>query len=160
MILPTHIVAVAGITEDEHGNILLVKTVRNSWVYPGGQVDVGENLMEAVIRETKEESGIDVVVNKLIGVYSNTCTYPGYNGVKRVPTKVMLDFTCTPVGGDLGISDETVDSKWVKKEEVLNYITAPSMVDRFKAYLEQEDDIRYLEYVTKPDYSVKEDRDI
>lgn len=42
MIMPTHIVAVGGIVENEKGEILLVK-VRNGWVFPGGQVEVGWN---------------------------------------------------------------------------------------------------------------------
>lgn len=58
MVFPTHIVAVGGIVEDGHGNILLVKTRDAGWEYPGGQVEVGENLMDALSREIKEESGI------------------------------------------------------------------------------------------------------
>ncbi|WP_397311263.1 NUDIX domain-containing protein [Paenibacillus ihbetae] len=98
--MPTHIVAVGGIVENENGEILLVK-VRNGWVFPGGQVEVGENLIEALMREVKEESGIDTTVSHLIGVYSNTSTYPGYNGVDMVPTKVMMDYVCTYTGGGI-----------------------------------------------------------
>jgi len=94
MVMPTHIVAVGGIVEDSKGNILLVKTRNSGWVFPGGQVEIGENLTDALVREIKEESGIDVSVTKLIGVYSNTAIYKWYDGVTDVPTKVMLDFTC------------------------------------------------------------------
>ncbi len=72
MVMPTHIVAVGGIVEDEQRNILLVKTQHDGWVFPGGQVEAGEDLMEALIREVHEESGIEIVVSQLIGVYSNT----------------------------------------------------------------------------------------
>jgi 8-oxo-dGTP diphosphatase len=44
--MPTHIVAVGGFVEDENGNILLVKTIHNGWVYPSGQVEAGENLID------------------------------------------------------------------------------------------------------------------
>lgn len=155
MIFPTHIVAVAGITEDKYGNILLVKTDRGYWTFSGGQVEAGENLMDAVARETKAESNIDVEVLKLIGVYSNTGTYEGYNGVKIVPTKVMMDFTCKLIGGELGTSEETPESKWVKKEDVLNYIKEPNLVERFQAYLDFNDLVNYVEYVTKPEYEMK-----
>ena len=107
MVMPTHIVAVGGIVEDGNGNILLVKTRNGGWVFPGGQVEVGENLPDALIREIKEESGIDVTVSKLIGVYSNTAIHKWYDGVTDVPTKVILDFTCELVGGELAISGET-----------------------------------------------------
>lgn len=74
MTFPTHIVATGGFVEDGQGNILLVKTRDGGWVYPGGQVEVGENLIDGLIREIKEESGIDVSVGSLVGVYSNTGT--------------------------------------------------------------------------------------
>lgn len=60
--MPTHIVAVGGIVENEQGDILLVKTHHGWWVFPGGQVEAGENLIDALSREIKEESGIDTVV--------------------------------------------------------------------------------------------------
>ncbi|MGG3311029.1 NUDIX hydrolase, partial [Paenibacillus lautus] len=72
MPFPTQIVATGGFVEDGQGNILLVKTRDGGWVYPGGQVEVGENLIDGLIREIKEESGIDVSVGSLVGVYSNT----------------------------------------------------------------------------------------
>lgn len=160
MIMPTHIVAVGGIVEDEHDNILLVKTHRGHWVFPGGQVEVGENLMDALIREIKEESGIDVVVEKLVGVYSNTATYEGYNGVKVVPTKVMMDFICKFKGGTLSISNETTESKWVPKNQVLSYLSEQNMKERFVAFLTFDGDINYMEYVTKPEFELKLKRKI
>ncbi|EHB68632.1 NUDIX hydrolase [Paenibacillus lactis] len=159
MIMPTHIVAVGGIVENEKGEILLVK-VRNGWVFPGGQVEVGENLIEALMREIKEESGIDITVSHLIGVYSNTSTYPGYNGVDMVPTKVMMDFVCTYSGGELCTSDETSDCRWVPQSDVLQYIMAPAIRTRFQAYLEFTGTIAYMEYITKPSFEMKLKRTI
>ena len=155
MVMPTHIVAVGGIVEDSNGNILLVKTQNSGWVFPGGQVEVGENLPDALVREIKEESGIDVTVSKLIGVYSNTAIHKWYDGVTDVPTKVILDFTCEVTGGELAISEETTDSMWLAKDEVLNMITAPAIVTRFKAYLEFTGEVHYMEYITKPSFEIK-----
>jgi 8-oxo-dGTP diphosphatase len=160
MAMPTHIVAVGGIVENEHGEILLVKTRNGGWVFPGGQVEVGENLEDALIREIKEESGIDISVTSLIGVYSNTGTHKWYDGVTDVPTKLMLDFVCKPLGGGLSISDETSESKWVEKEKVLNIVTAPAIITRYKAYLDFEGNVNYMEYVTKPQFEVKVNRNI
>ncbi|MFJ7973519.1 NUDIX hydrolase [Psychrobacillus sp. NPDC096389] len=160
MAMPTHIVAVGGIVEDEQGNILLVKTHHGGWVFPGGQVEVGENLMDALIREIKEESGIDVAVSKLIGVYSNTGIHKFYDGVTNVPTKLMLDYICKPVGGELAISDETSDSRWVAKEKVLNLVSAPAIRTRYKAYLEFNGEINYMDYVTHPTFEIKLNRTV
>ncbi|MCL2213208.1 MAG: NUDIX hydrolase [Oscillospiraceae bacterium] len=68
MKFPTHIVAAAGCVEDKDGNILLVKTHHRGWEIPGGQIDVGENLEEGVLREILEESGITATVRRLVGV--------------------------------------------------------------------------------------------
>lgn len=155
MAFPTHIVAVGGIVEDEDGNILLVNTRDGGWVFPGGQVEVGENLMDALCREIKEESGIDVTVSHLIGVYSNTGTHKWYDGVTEVPTKLMLDFACKPVGGQLSISEETTDSEWVLKEKALDFITPPAIRTRFQVYLDFEGATAYMEYVTNPEFEIK-----
>ncbi|WP_062104337.1 NUDIX hydrolase [Bacillus niameyensis] len=160
MKMPTHIVAAGGIVVDDQGNILLVKTIHGGWVYPGGQVEVGENVIDAVCREIKEESGIDVAVTQLIGVFSNTGTHKWYDGVTDVPTKVMFDFICKPVGGTLTTSDETTDSRWVAKEKVLDLITAPAIRARYQAYLDFQGGISYMEYVTKPEFELKLERKV
>ena len=160
MIMPTHIVAAAGVVENEKEEILLVNTYHGGWVFPGGQVEVGENIIDAVIREIKEESGINVTVEKLFAISSNTATYKGYNGVEKVPTKVMMDFICTFVHGKLCISDENSESCWVKKDKVLDMITAPAIHQRFQAYLDYDGNVQYLEYVTKPEFDLKINRKI
>jgi 8-oxo-dGTP diphosphatase len=160
MAMPTHIVAVGGIVENEHGEVLLVKTHHGGWVFPGGQVEIGGNLEDALIREVKEESGIDISVASLIGVYSNTGVHKWYDGVTDVPTKLMLDFVCKSLGGELAISDETSESKWVEKEKVLDLVTAKAVRIRYQAYLNFDGIINYMEYVTKPQFEIKLNRTI
>jgi 8-oxo-dGTP diphosphatase len=160
MQMPTHIVAVGGIVEDRKGNILLVKTVHRGWEYPGGQVEVGENLTDALIREIKEESGIDTEVSQLIGVYSNTGKYKWHDGETEVPTKVMFDFICHDIGGELGVSEETTDSKWVKKDNVLDFIETPAQRTRFQCYLDFSGRLNYMEYVTNPSFELKGKRTV
>ncbi|WP_325166696.1 NUDIX hydrolase [Viridibacillus soli] len=127
MVMPTHIVAVGGIVEDEDGNIFLEKTHHGGWIFPGGQVEVGENLMDALIKEVKEDSGIGITISSLIGVYSNTRIHKWYDGITDVPTKLKLDYICRPVGGELGISEGTSHSCWVAKDKVLELIKAPAI---------------------------------
>lgn len=155
MKMPTHIVAVGGIVENNVGHILLVKTIHGGWVFPGGQVEVGENLMDALIREIKEESGIDVVVSNMIGVYSNTGVYKWHDGVTDVPTKLMMDFICKPVGGELCSSEETSEVSWIAKDIVLDMVTASAIRTRYQAYLDFRGSVSYMEYVTKPTFEVK-----
>ncbi|BFH14276.1 NUDIX hydrolase [Paenibacillus melissococcoides] len=145
MTMPTHIVAVGGIVENEQGHILLVKTQHEGWVFPGGQVEAGENLIDALCREIKEESGIDVEVSRLIGVYSNTGTYKWHDGVTDVPTKLMLEYTCTAVGGQLSTSEEISDVRWLAKEHVLDLIAEPAIRTRYQAYLDADGRINYIQ---------------
>ncbi|MDQ0114050.1 NUDIX hydrolase [Paenibacillus harenae] len=160
MAMPTHIIAVGGIVENEQGHILLVKTQHGGWVFPGGQVEVGENLMDALSREIKEESGIDVIVSHLIGVYSNTGIHKWHDGVTDIPTKVMLDFTCQPVGGELSTSEETSESRWFERDKVLDMVTAPAIRTRYQAYLDFCGSSFYMEYVTRPNFEIKVSRTI
>lgn len=58
--LPKHIVSAAAIVMNNDNEILLIKGPCRGWEMPGGQVEEGESLKDAAIRETKEESGIDI----------------------------------------------------------------------------------------------------
>lgn len=154
-IMPTHIVAAAGIVCNEKDEVLLVKTYNSGWVFPGGQVEEGENLIDAVKREILEESGIEVEVGELFCVASNTAKYPGHSGVKVIPTKVMLDFICRETGGEIRPSEENSETKWVPKDEVLSLIEAPAIIERYRAYLEYAGRPTYMEYITKPVFDLK-----
>lgn len=154
-VMPTHIVAAGGVVVNGEGKILLVKnSYRGIWEYPGGQVEAGEHLIEALQREIREESGIEVEVGELFCVASNTCKYSGYYGVKEIPTKVMFDFICKPVGGAEHASDETSDVGWFTPEEAQAMIVAPALVERFKAYLSYQGRPTYLSYITKPRFAL------
>ena len=121
-VMPTHIIAGAGIVINEKNEILMVKTHNAGWVFPGGQVEVGENVIDAVKREIMEEAGVDIEVGEVFCIASNTGKYPGYNGVKEIPTKIMLDFICKATSGEPRPSDENSESAYVPKEEVLELI--------------------------------------
>ncbi|MNC20086.1 hypothetical protein D3C75_680290 [compost metagenome] len=153
---PTHIVAVYGIVENDQGEILLLKSRnRNVWMFPGGQVEIGENLIDALIREAKEESNMDIAVDQLFSVSSNTCTYQGYNGYGHIPSKVLMGFVCRYNGGEFRESDETTGYLWVSKEEVLEHLTVPDFIEKYKAYLDFTGKLEYMEYVTKPQFEIK-----
>ena len=160
MTMPTHILAVGGFVENEQGKILLVKTQHGGWVFPGGQVEVGENLIDALVREIKEESGIDVTVSNIVGAYSNTAQYKWHDGITDIPTKLMLDFTCKPIGGELTTSEETSEVEWVVKERVLDYISQLAIRTRYQKYLDFKGHVTYMEYITKPDFEIRVDRNI
>ena len=67
----THFVSVAGLVCNENEEILLIKSPWRGWEYPGGMVDPGETSQEALIREIKEEAGVDVEITGFIGLCKN-----------------------------------------------------------------------------------------
>jgi len=160
MKFPTHIVAAAGFVEDKDGNILLVKTHHRGWEFPGGQIDLGENLEEGVLREIFEESGIVATVRQLAGVYSNVGQNLGYDGVTHTPTKVLFDFVCDYVSGQPTISNETSEVKWIHKSEVLDYIMTPVYRYRTEKLLNFDGKVCYSSFVTRPEFKVLLDREV
>ena len=154
-IMPTHILAAGAVVINEKDEVLLVKNRRRGWEFPGGQVEVGENVISAVTREVKEESGVDIEVGEVFCISSNTSSYPGYNGVKEVPTKLMLDFICRSTGGIPRPSDENSESAYFPKSRVPELIKTPSYLERYHAFLEYTGRPIYLEYVTKPEFKLK-----
>ncbi|MBQ9382610.1 MAG: NUDIX hydrolase [Ruminiclostridium sp.] len=151
-VLPAHVVAAAGVIRNDKGEILLVKNIRRGWEYPGGMVENGENIIEGLQREIFEETGASVKVGELFCVSSNTNSYPGYNGVKVVPTKLILDFICTYEGGELRASDENSETRFVPEADVLGMVTEPVIIERFGTYLEYSGRPHYLAYKTKPEF--------
>ena len=155
---PVHIVAAAGYVEDKNGNMLLVKTHNRGWDTAGGQIEVGENLEEGVLREIFEESGITASVRCLAGVYSNVGQYLWHDNLTNVPTKVMFDFICDYISGEPAVSVETSEVMWVPKNEVMHYVTLPVLRFRFQKIFDFNGRVCYSSYMTKPEFKILSDR--
>lgn len=103
---------------DEQGLILLTRRTDNGlWCLPGGAVESGESVAEACEREVYEETGLNVRVKRLVGVYSHPdqlVVYPDGNKAYIV----ALHFEVEVTGGTLGLSDETTDFGYFRLEEI------------------------------------------
>jgi 8-oxo-dGTP pyrophosphatase MutT (NUDIX family) len=119
--------SVTAIVRNDAGELLLVhKTDNNLWALPGGGVDPGESVTMAVVREVKEETGIDVEVDDLVGVYTNPRHVMAYDD-GEVRQQFSLCFRGRPVGGQLGTSSETKEVAFVKAEGLDELDIHPSM---------------------------------
>ena len=120
-------------------------------------MDVGENLIEAVIREIDEETGITASIERLVGIYSSVKTGVQYDGVSSVPTKVLVDFIGTYLKGEPKTSSESLEVGWFEQDAVLSMITHPTIRERAMVMLAGDERIKYRAYDSKP-YVVHEDR--
>lgn len=138
---PRHIVAVMGLVRDNEGRVLLVETERRGWEPPGGQVERGEDLIAALKREVREESGCEIEVGRLVGVYSNV----GSLGI------VMFTFLCAYVGGDACAGDECSNAGWFTPEETLRLVTHPMQHAKLQDALAAAEGVIYRAYRTTPE---------
>ena len=89
---------------------------KNKWGFPGGAIELGESAENVVKREIKEETGLDVIVSKLIGIYTDYYDeYP--NGDKAQCITIFLELK--KVSGELSYSDEeTLELRYFSLNEV------------------------------------------
>lgn len=144
---PKHIVAVSALISHPDGRILLVRSPRRGWEFPGGQVELGETLTEALTREVREEAGVEIEVGRLVGVYSNVSS----------PEKVMFGFEAAYRAGDLATSMESLEVAWFSRADAIKAVTYPSYVDRLADLLEAAERPKFRAYRSSP-YSIVEER--
>ena len=101
--------AAAIIFDESREKVLLTQRSDNGrWCLPGGGMDPGESASEACIRETMEETGLEVRVTRLVGIYTSPDLIIEYaDGNCWQP--VAMTFEADIVGGELRLSDETTD---------------------------------------------------
>src|SRR5438067_7769104 len=86
----------------DQGRILLAhRRDIDWWNLPGGGMEVGETVDEAVVREVREETGLEVQVEQLVGVYS-----------KPQKQEVVLTFRCAVTGGGLSETEESRECRY------------------------------------------------
>lgn len=99
------------------GKILLTQRDDfETWILPSGGVEDGESIAQAAIRETKEETGLDVELTGLVGVYSRISNMsPGY----------MVLFAARPIGGEIKCQEgETIAVEWFAFDEIPSPLSA------------------------------------
>lgn len=105
---PKHSVSVSGIVVREDGRVLVIKRDDNGhWEAPGGVLELDESFEAGVQREVLEETGLEVIIERLTGVYKNLT-----RGI------VALVYRCRPTGGEAHATEEAREICWMTIEEV------------------------------------------
>ena len=135
----THFVSVAGLVTNDKNEILLIKSPKRGWEYPGGMIEPGETFQDALIREVKEETGINVEIIGIIGLCKNI--------EKDI---VNIDFACKAVDGQPTTSEESLKVMWFKKEDVLDMITFPLTKKRLENMLSGSKQVSFFCFNKEP----------
>jgi len=112
--------AVGALVFNDEGKILLVKRKyppgQGRWSIPGGHLEYGETLEEAVVRELEEETGIKGIPECVIAI----AEIIRYEGSEVKYHFIIVDFLVKPIGGSLRISDESLDAGYYTIDDALN----------------------------------------
>lgn len=123
------------IVENEKGELLLTKSPKwkNKWVMPGGHVEPGEKIVDALIREGREETGL--ILEPIEVVCWGELISP--KDFHRPAHFVFFDIYCNVTGGELKLDKrELTEWVWLKPEDALRIDLAESYDETIKKFME------------------------
>ena len=137
--MDTHRLAVKSFIVNDKNEILLIKRDANDvhapsvWEIPGGRLDPGEDPIDGLKRETKEETGIDIEIRNPIGVDHFTRD----DGQKIT----MIIFLCKPLTNSITLSREHTHYEWIKAEDSMKKLHScfKETVEVFKKHFLEKD---------------------
>jgi ADP-ribose pyrophosphatase YjhB (NUDIX family) len=133
------VVAVTAVVQDDQGRLLLIRRTDNDlYAIPGGALELGETLTQTVHREVLEETGIEVQVTGLIGVYSDPNHVIEFTD-GEVRQEFSICFRATPTGGELRTSNESKEVLWTNPAELDQLNIHPSIHLRITHGLQHRD---------------------
>ena len=116
---PTSPVAGVGAVILDGERVLLVcrgtEPSKGYWALPGGKIELGESIREALIREVREETGLTVSPQKIFDIF---------DGIVRADDSrvrfhyVLIDFFCVVTGGELRHGSDAEDVRWVSRADL------------------------------------------
>lgn len=121
---------------NDAGEILLIRRTDNdNWALPGGAMDLGESLPDAARRETVEETGVEVEITGLVGIYTDPRHVIHYTSNDEVRQEFSVVFVAKPLAGEPTSSDESREVHWVAPDAVGSLRMDRSMRLRIDQYL-------------------------
>ncbi len=123
--------------------VLLVERGREPlkgyWSLPGGVLEVGETLERAVVREVKEETGLDVVPVSVVEVFErlilDQCGRPEYH-------YVLIDFLCRARAGKPAPADDVLRAEWVRHKDLSRYRLTEGVLEVIEKASKRREELR------------------
>ncbi len=135
------VVGSSAVVVDSEGCILLQRrSDSGNWALPGGTMDIGETLAQSIIREVKEETGFDVQIERIVGVYSD----PGHVFVYddgEVRQEFSICVACTIKGGSLQGSNESMSVDFFAFGDIVGIQMHESIRIRIRDYLDNREPV-------------------
>lgn len=111
------VVAVVVVVLDGDRVLMIQRTDNGRWALPGGGQELGESVRDAAVRETREESGLDIEVTGVVGIYSDPRHVIAYDD-GEVRQEFALCLTGSATGGELQTSSESKRVEWISLAEL------------------------------------------
>jgi ADP-ribose pyrophosphatase YjhB (NUDIX family) len=126
--------AASAIVADQDGGILLHRRADSGqWALPGGAMQLGESAATTAVRETKEETGLDIEIVSLVGIYTDPRHVIAYaDGEVRQQFNVC--FAARVIGGTLAASSESTALEFVRPGDLLGLDIHPTTRRRIEHY--------------------------
>ncbi|WP_083884468.1 NUDIX domain-containing protein [Nocardia higoensis] len=103
---------------DDMGAVLMQRrSDSGNWSFPGGTMEIGETLEQCVVRETKEESGLDIEITGILGIYTDPEHVIAYAD-GEVRQEFNITFYGRVVGGRIAVSDESTEVRFLRLDEL------------------------------------------
>jgi len=127
--------AATAVITNKKGHILLIRRKDNNlWALPGGAMEIGENIKETIIREVKEETGFDIAITRLVGIYTSPRHIIAFSD-GEVRQEFSICFAGKVIGGKLQTDEESFEARFFTTKEAKNQPMSDSTRLRIDNYL-------------------------